>query len=96
MKQYWAFAKRRPDPERPEIDSREFHSMAARVCMNHRFIVTSEGEMGLAPGGVRVGDVVVVLHEGYYPFILRKSEGDTGGYTLVGGKISRKFDCCCF
>lgn len=64
--------------------------MAAIACMNHRFIVTSEGEVGLARGGVRAGDVVVVvLHGGYYPFILRKPKGATDGYTLVGGMISR-------
>lgn len=87
MKQYWAFAKRRPDPERPEIDGREFHFMAARACMNHRFAVTSKGEVCLARGGVKIGDIVVMLRGGYYPFILRKSKGATDGYTLVGGKI---------
>ena len=89
LKQFWAFAKRRPDPERPEIDGNEFNFMAARACMTHRFIVTSKGHMGLARGGVRVGDVVAVLHGGYYPFILRRSKDTTDGYTLVGGMISR-------
>jgi hypothetical protein len=87
MRHFTAFAKRRPDPERPEIDGREFNLMAARACMNHRFIVTSKGIFGLARGGVMVGDIVAVLHGGYYPFILRKSEGATDGYTLIGGKI---------
>ncbi|KAG9197863.1 hypothetical protein G6514_000755, partial [Epicoccum nigrum] len=30
IKHFWAFAKRRPDPEQPEIDGRQFHYMAAR------------------------------------------------------------------
>jgi hypothetical protein len=95
LKQFWAFAKRRPNQERPEIDGREFHFMAARACMNNRFIVTSKGIFGLARGGVRVGDVVAVLHGGYYPFILRKSEGATDGYTLVGGNILRHSTVVC-
>jgi hypothetical protein len=90
MKHFWAFAKRRPDPERPEIDGRGFNFMAARACMGNHFIVTSKGEVGLVRSGVKVGDIVVVLHGGYYPFILRRSEGAAGGYTLLGGKIL----CC--
>lgn len=43
--------------------------------------------MCLARGGVKIGDIVVMLRGGYYPFILRKSKGATDGYTLVGGKI---------
>lgn len=95
LKHFWAFAKRRPDPEQPDIDGRHFNYMAARVCMNSHFFVTSEGQVGLAPGGVEVGDVVVVLHGGYYPFLLRKSESVADGYTLVGGKISRYSTAVC-
>lgn len=48
-----------------------FHTIAI-ACSKRRFFVTAEGRFGLGPGGLKDGDLVVVLNGGALPFALRR------------------------
>lgn len=51
------------------------------------FFRSAEGHVGLSPGGVQQGDIVVVLVGGNEPFVLRPTSTQTGNfhpYRLVG------------
>jgi hypothetical protein len=45
---------------------------------------TSSGAMGLGPGRLRVGDVVVVFGGGPVPYILRKEDPEAETWTFIG------------
>lgn len=85
LRDFWAFATRRKDTDDPEYDGREWSLMAAMSCQHNHLFMTNNRYLGVAPHGTQVGDVVVVLDGGYYPFILRKAAGDNDEYQLIGG-----------
>ncbi|KAK5997802.1 Heterokaryon incompatibility 6-like protein [Cladobotryum mycophilum] len=57
---------------------------ATLVTRYRRFAVTARGYYVLGPDALQVGDVVVVLHGGRTPFILRRAEDGGPGWTLIG------------
>lgn len=49
-----------------------------------RLFSTSQGNFGLGPAGLEIGDVIAVLFGGRFPFILRRKEGNMNRFALVG------------
>jgi hypothetical protein len=49
-----------------------------RYCSHRKAFRTEKGMLGLGPGGVKVGDAVVVLWGGQMPFVLREVAGENG------------------
>jgi hypothetical protein len=58
-----------------------FDMLREDCCFRRRFFATTTGSMGLGPGSMQAGDLVVVLRGGSLPFILREFDGD---YQLIG------------
>ncbi|KXT16822.1 hypothetical protein AC579_6797 [Pseudocercospora musae] len=58
-----------------------------KACQNRRYFLSASGRMGLGPANMRVGDVVVILYGGRFPFILRANgdEHELVGYSFVHG-----------
>jgi hypothetical protein len=62
-------------------DPESYASLASNFCYNRKFIVTSEGRMGIGPTGTQPGDVIYVIFGGGVPYILRARES---GFLFVG------------
>jgi hypothetical protein len=62
-------------------DSRALELSMQYICDDRRIIWTQRG-FGLGPGSTQKGDVVVVLHGGNTPYVLRSREG--GEYVFLG------------
>lgn len=52
-----------------------------RACYRRKFFITAAGRIGIGPQTMEVGDVLVVLYGGEWPFVLRPCGGE---YELVG------------
>ncbi|KAK5652642.1 hypothetical protein OQA88_10235 [Cercophora sp. LCS_1] len=64
----------------------EYEAYCRRIynaCAHRRLLVSKRGYIGLAPWSTEVGDVIVVLHGGRTPFLLRPGS-EPGVYEFVG------------
>jgi hypothetical protein len=66
---------------RHNADSRRFEDVAFNTCSMRRIFSTEDNPLGLGPQCMRSGDVVVVLHGGTTPYVLRQ-RGDK--YLFMG------------
>lgn len=62
-------------------DAAAFASLVNNYCLNRKFIVTSDGHVGIGPADADAGDVVAILSGGQIPYIIR--EGVTG-WAFIG------------
>lgn len=67
-------------------DAESFHERRMEDVHNRRFIVSSRGYYGLAPGTVQEGDFCCVLFGTRSPFIVRKTDL-VGHFKLVGSVL---------
>jgi hypothetical protein len=55
-----------------------------RFCTHRSAFMTKSGKLGLGPGAVRKGDLLVVLWGGQVPYILRRGTEGEAWYNFVG------------
>lgn len=55
-----------------------------RCMKNKRPYITKEGYVGMGPIGMEEGDLVVVLGSAFLPYVVRRIEAYTNGYSLIG------------
>lgn len=78
-----------PSPEDVETwaeisnNSQHFRLSMGTAMAWRSFIVTKDGYYGLAHGSVHVGDSIVLVAGMDAPFVIRRSEGNDGGWTLI-------------
>ncbi|KAL8670141.1 MAG: hypothetical protein Q9168_005306 [Polycauliona sp. 1 TL-2023] len=60
----------------------EFRNAAVSHCAGRSFIRCSDGRLGLGPRTAKSGDLIVLLHGGDVPFVLRPLDG--GRFAFVG------------
>jgi hypothetical protein len=58
-------------------------AMRAALTMR-KFAITQKGYFALVPRGATQGDAIVVFEGACVPFVLRKRQGEYGGYELLG------------
>ena len=69
--------------KQPELTHR-FHQLRQAV-MASRFLVITDGDIGLGPIDTQPGDVIAVLAGGRVPYVLRQADTRiSGAYSLVG------------
>ena len=61
---------------------KEFCEYVSRFCKNRRIFSTEAEALGVGPEFVQLGDIVVALHGGIFPVILRPWNNRT--YVVVG------------
>ncbi len=74
---------------------RECTNQVEEACYGRKFIVTSNGKMGLAPFRAEVGDLLVYFPGSSLPFVVRpKMDVDREElvYSLIGDSYEPKFD----
>jgi ABC-type cobalt transport system substrate-binding protein len=70
-----------------EVEDTEYSTYCQTLWGNRYFFITSSMKIGLGPRTCEVGDSVVVLFAGSYPFILRKHPNESLGedvYKFIG------------
>lgn len=65
-------------------------SAILKACVGRRFFLTAAGRMGLGPATMRVGDVVVVLYGGRFPFVLRAKSRAVEANANAEGNVQAK------
>ena len=65
---------------------KRYHRQLMTACLWRRFFITQNGHVGLGPRATKEGDVVVVLRNGPWPFVLRPLDDgqDERKYQLLG------------
>ncbi|KAK0721152.1 hypothetical protein B0H67DRAFT_536144 [Lasiosphaeris hirsuta] len=66
------------------VRAQTYLSALRETFVGWRCVVANSGHCGIAPGGVHVDDVVVVLSGGAVPFVMRKGDRGEGSFRLVG------------
>ncbi|KAK6393476.1 hypothetical protein LTR65_002348 [Meristemomyces frigidus] len=61
--------------------ARPYYDSMYNACYDRQFFTTHNGNIGLGPPGLQLGDLVTVLQGGKWPFILRPA-GDS--YKMIG------------
>jgi hypothetical protein len=87
-----------PSKYSPREGAIRFYSIYQLDSKGHVLFLTNTGMLGLGPEAMRSGDVVVVLHGGSVPFVLRPVEdlwrlvGECYMYGVNEGSIVRDWE----
>ncbi|KAI0469635.1 heterokaryon incompatibility protein-domain-containing protein [Xylaria cf. heliscus] len=79
------------DNPQNQLEGNTIGNNILEVFLGRWLFFTKKGYLGLAPDGVKVGDMVCVLAGGHFPFILRRAEAAGGdkpkaeaAFTMIG------------